>query len=176
MSVRRVIGKIAWLLVCAFVFNQQAMATDFLERFAEPPIDPLQTPPVANHNEASLEGGTHSPDCRSAYKDISTPIALTDAVDIALCNNPQIRAAWIGMKMQAASVGEVRAAYFPTLTGSINHINDQTRYPNSAVKGNTLNSGTLHGALNWRIFDFGGREANYEAANWGLTAALHHGY
>src|SRR5262245_42836326 len=44
---------------------------------------------------------------------IPDPLRLADAIDIALCNNPQTRLAWANAKAQAAAVGIARSAYLP---------------------------------------------------------------
>jgi outer membrane protein len=97
---------------------------------------------------------------------------LTAAVDVALCNNPQIRAAWASIKIQAGAVGEARAAYLPTISATASRLRNHTAYPDSNVPDSKTTGQTRYGALSWRIFDFGGREANREAANSLLSAAM----
>ena len=41
------------------------------------------------------------------------PARLGEAVDIALCNNPQIKSSWANIKVQAGALGEARAAICP---------------------------------------------------------------
>lgn len=105
--------------------------------------------------------------------DLKRELALGDAVDVALCNNPQVRAAWAQIKIQAGAVGEARAAYLPTINGSLSRLKNATTYPESSGFPNSYTMGNqLYGSLNWRFFDFGGRAANRESANQLLAAAM----
>jgi outer membrane protein len=158
----------AW--VTTLPFPATAGAFDSLWALTTPFQDPLRTVPERLQTGATLPGDGAPVPCPT--KGFATPLALGEAVDLALCNNPQIKAAWANIKVQAAAVGEARAADWPTLSGTVGRINDQTRYPGSGFGSSTIHSNTVNGSMSWRIFDFGGREANREAANHGLTAAL----
>ncbi|MDP3332494.1 MAG: TolC family protein [Methylococcaceae bacterium] len=133
--------------------------------------DPLQTLPAVIDNGVILPGDS-SPFSCSIQKDFATPLALDEAVDIALCNTPQVKIAWANIKAQASALGEARAAYLPTIIGTVSRLHSHTEYPESKVQSFTTNGTTLHGSLSWRLFDFGGRAANLEAANWMLSQAL----
>ncbi len=138
---------------------------------AYPLIDPLLTEPEVLETGVTLPGdGTPVP-C-PVYKDFSTPLALSEAVDLALCNNPQIKSSWANIKIQAGAVGEARAAYLPAMTGALGRTNDQIRYSDSRFKSTNIDQNTAQGGLTWRLLDFGGRAANHQAAENLLTAAL----
>ncbi len=139
-------------------------------------FDPLFTTPDEIEKGKPLPGDIVPVRC-PAGKDFSEPLLLGEAVDLALCNSPQIKEAWAKIKIQAGAVGEARAAYLPTINGSVSYINDKTMYPGSAIYDSTVNSSTVYGALTWRVLDFGGRGANRQAADNLLTAALlNHSY
>jgi outer membrane protein len=138
---------------------------------AAPFQDPLQILPSIIESGVTLPGDIMPMPC-PANKDFATPLALNEAVDLALCNNPQIRAAWAGIKVQAGALGEARAAYLPTLTGTVNHLQTHTSYPGSIVGATNTEGKTIYATLAWRLFDFGGREANRESANDLLVAAI----
>lgn len=104
--------------------------------------------------------------------DLSKPLALADAVDLALCNNPQIAAAWAAIKIQAGAVGEARAAYLPTVNGTYSRLRNKVVYPDPPSLEFVSKGNTAYGTFNWRIFDFGGRETNRMSANALLAAAL----
>jgi outer membrane protein len=132
--------------------------------------DPLST--LSNHGPqpdslADDAGGVCPPQV-----DLAQPLALVDAVDLALCHNPQAKAAWASIKIQAATLGEARAAFLPTLTGAMSRLNTRTRYPASPMANTVATGNTANAALNWRLIDFGGRTANLEAAERTLQAAL----
>ncbi|MGD0280396.1 MAG: TolC family protein [Smithella sp.] len=139
-------------------------------------FDPLFTMPDVIEKVQSLPGDTEAVKC-PPRKDFSLPLVLGEAVDLGLCNNPQIKEAWAKIKIQAGVVGEARAAYLPTVNGSVSYINDRTVYPGEDFYNSTVNSSTFYGAATWRILDFGGRGANRKMANNLLTAALlNHNY
>ncbi|MCL2791352.1 MAG: TolC family protein [Desulfobulbus sp.] len=133
--------------------------------------DPLQTNPKELDTGVTLPGDNQPGNC-PAFKDFSNPLTLAEAVDLALCNNTQVRAAWSDIKAQAAAAGVARAAYLPVVSGSISRRNDSTRYPGSRIPTQKISSTPLNGVLSWRLFDFGGRGANHDAAMHSLAAAL----
>jgi TolC family type I secretion outer membrane protein len=104
----------------------------------------------------------------AAPMQVPDPLRLADAVDIALCNNPQTRESWANAKVQAAQVGIARGNYLPSVDGAVVLQRIETR--------NTSSSGgetDLNGALtfNYLLFDFGGRDATLEQARQSLLAA-----
>lgn len=133
--------------------------------------DPLMAQPQ------QLEDGATLPDaskvnCVTTF-DAHMPLELTDAVNTALCNNPQIRASWAQIKAQTGSVGEARAAYLPTISGSVSRLRNSTNYDGGSRAQDMESVGNqYYGSLSWRLFDFGGREATREEANQMLIAAI----
>ncbi|MBF0461659.1 MAG: TolC family protein [Magnetococcales bacterium] len=164
------------LVVAGIALAGSAQARDWVDVVTTPWEDPLLTRPPVLDSGKVLPGDTDPPPCAgdiaSDGAELLQPLALTRAVDLALCHNPQARSAWAAIKVQAAAVGEARAAYLPTLSASGSRLNDQTRYPGSNLPATDLNSDTLSGNLSWRLLDFGGRDANRESANALLGAAL----
>lgn len=153
------------------VFCGSALALDSLGDLATPLADPLVSVPRELHTGKVLPGDDRPAAC-PVVKDFAEPLLLVEAVDLALCNNSQVRSAWAAIKVQAASVGTARAAYFPTLIGSAGWREDKTRYPDSDLNSRRIDSSPLNGAASWRLFDFGGRGAGLDAANQLLAAAL----
>lgn len=133
--------------------------------------DPLHTHPPTLTTGSALPGDETTLDC-PVEVDLTQTLALGDAVDLALCHNPQIKAAWAAIKIQAAALGEARASYFPTFTGTVSRLRTTTHYPDASAADASAQGHTSYANLNWRIFDFGGRAANRHAANALLTAAL----
>lgn len=141
--------------------------------------DPLFTRPDVLELGATLPGDTSALTCGSQIQSFNEskehllePLALATAVDMALCRNPQIKAAWAAIKLQAGAVGEARAAYLPTLNATVSKLHNVTSYPDGNLP-DVLNEGrTKYANLTWRLFDFGTRSANREAANQLLVAAL----
>jgi outer membrane protein len=138
---------------------------------AAPFNDPLRTLPKIIESGASLPGGSKPAVC-PASADFSKPLLLTGAVDLALCNNPKIKSAWASIKVQSGALGEARAAYLPTLSGTTSSQSTHTAYPGSGIAASTTNGQTISGSLAWRFLDFGGRSSSLDSANSLLVAAL----
>ncbi|MBP0596121.1 TolC family protein [Paraburkholderia sp. LEh10] len=133
--------------------------------------DPLLTrPPLLNYGTV-LQSETPAVTCPTAI-DLAQPLTLAGAVDIGLCNNPQIGASFAAIKAQAAAVGEARASYLPTLSAAVSPLRTRTQYPDLPTSNSTENGHTLSAGVSWRLFDFGARAASGEAENRSLQAAL----
>ncbi|MYM37525.1 TolC family protein [Duganella sp. FT94W] len=132
--------------------------------------DPLRTLPAAAIARGPLPGDGDMVACPTS-RDAAQPLSLALAIDLALCRNPQIRGAWVGIKLQAGALGEARAAFLPKLNGNLSRVNDQTSSADGRLRSN-VRSNTLHAGVDWRIADFGGRSANQAAAEDMLAAAI----
>ena len=162
MNVKRI--PLLWLFV--FGLAQAAQDTGVPDLW----LDPLGAmPPV-------LAKGPLLPDQSAiicpAPVDLNHALALSEVIDLGLCNNPQIKQAWANIKIQAGAVGESRAAYLPTLNASLNPQQTQVNYPQATYANTITNGQSTYANLNWRLFDFGGRDANRTAANLLLQSAL----
>lgn len=105
---------------------------------------------------------------------LAAPLALADAIRIALCSNPRARQAWFDAAAQAATVGLSKAAYLPTVNASLSKSYDAVRTPgsfnNNQRSGNQVNGANL--TLSWLLLDSGGRAANVRQAEQNLAAAM----
>lgn len=138
---------------------------------AAPFTDPLFALPDRIVSGTTLPGDAGPVTCPAGIN-FSTSLDLVKATDVALCNNPRLRATWAAIKLQSAEVGQARAAYLPTLSGNVNFMKTRYEYPGSGAQTTTENGITINATLSWRIFDFGGRTANRKSANSLLIAAL----
>jgi outer membrane protein TolC len=91
---------------------------------------------------------------------------LTDLVDIALKNNPSTSHAWYVAQEQAAAWGIARGAYYPKLDGSLK--GNAGKIPTTLGSKSFFTAGA---ALNYLLFDFGGRSATIQSAKQALIAA-----
>jgi outer membrane protein len=146
-------------------------ARDLVDKITTPLVDPLLARPPRLDTGTILPGDDDIQPCPVAY-DPATPLTLPIAVDLALCNDPQVKSAWASIKVQSAELGEARAGYLPTLNGGFSRVNDHTSFPNSNFESSTVKSNTLFSNFSWRLFDFGGRNANNRSAAALLDAAL----
>jgi outer membrane protein len=162
------------LIVTSLVFAAlTAQARDWADIVANPFVDPLLArPPVLDTGKLLPSDQEAAPCSASELFDATKPLSLADAVDLALCRSPQVQSAWASIKVQAAAVGEARAAYLPTFTAGVSRTRDRTRYPNSDFSETATVANSMYNTLSWRILDFGGRAANRQSANALLDAAL----
>lgn len=94
----------------------------------------------------------------------ATPLSATDAVDLALCNNPQTREVWAAARAQAALVGVAQAAWLPGLDARL-------AAGRTISEGQGINQRSAALTLSWLVFDFGQRSASIENARQLLNAA-----
>ena len=133
--------------------------------------DPLLVRPPVLESGVVLPGDKATLAC-PMHNELGQALTLGDAVDLALCNNPQIKSTWADIKVQAGLVGESRSAYLPTINGTYSALKNRVKYPDSQDLDATNQGNTAYLAFNWRLFDFGGRDANHASANLLLKAAL----
>jgi outer membrane protein len=152
---------------------EHVWARDWVDIVTTPFLDPLLVMPPQLKAGKTLPGDTQASVCNSSERDHTQPLTLSDAVDLALCHNPQVQGAWATIKMQAAQVGEARSAYLPTINIGMSNLNQKTQYPESQFLVNAdRTSNAKYATLTWKLLDFGGRDANWRAANALLKAAL----
>ncbi len=112
------------------------------------------------------------------------PLTLPDLVDLALCRNPATAVAWASVRSAAAGVGIARGAELPSLSVQVGPTLSRTDYfrnqniqvaPGQSfatTRGTTDLGSTANLALDWLVFDFGGRRARIDAARASQRAAL----
>ncbi|WP_150621458.1 TolC family protein [Pandoraea horticolens] len=101
------------------------------------------------------------------------PLALEDAILLAICSHPLLEGAWADARAAAADVDVSKAAYWPTLnaTTGVERDNATTNYNlgYSQNQSSTSRYGMLN--LSWVLFDFGKRGATLDRARALLRAA-----
>jgi outer membrane protein len=162
---------ISIVAIPVLLFSSPLWARDIDELLTTPFVDPLHTRPDVLDKGVVLPGDTAPWQCKTS-RDFSTPLSLNEAVDLALCNNAQVKMAWATIKVQAAAVGTADAAYLPIISATVSRLRTQTSYPDSGIASSEVTGNTVYGSFNWRLFDFGTRAANRQSANSALTAAL----
>ena len=95
---------------------------------------------------------------------------LPELIDLAESENPLTRIAWNDARNVALAAGIARSAYLPQLSVAAMGWYAGGRGSNSSVLGDSSVSASSHGvtpvvALQWLLFDFGGRAARVEAAS-----------
>ena len=110
-----------------------------------------------------------------SFGTVGEPLTLVEAVERALCNNTQTRQAWVRIKVQAAAVGFSKAAYLPSVTGSLQGVHDESstnvRDHPELSSNNRSDGATASVSLSWVLYDFGGRDSGLRNARELLAAA-----
>ena len=111
----------------------------------------------------------NGPAATCAHSDtIPDPLRLVDAVDLALCNNPQTRLSWANAKASAAQVGIARSGFLPEVDANASLQRSET-WNVPGANGQTSLNGSI--SFNYLLFDFGGRDATLELARQSLLAS-----
>ncbi len=134
--------------------------------------DPLRTTPDVIKKGFVLLPGDTAPPPRNVEKDFTKPLSLEETVDLALSNNPKLQSAWADIKIQAGTLGEAYAAYLPVINGGGNWTKDKITYSGNRYPSSNTDRYTYQMTATWRIFDFGGRNANRRSAQNLLAAAI----
>lgn len=135
-------------------------------------VDPLHALPNRLEVAAALPGDASALDCSTIANRAPRTLGLPDAVDLALCHNPQVQASWAAIKLQAALRGQSKAAWLPTANATISDLRNRTTYPTAPALDSSSSGRTAYVGVTWRIFDFGARAADTESASRLLDAAL----
>ncbi len=128
---------------------------------------------VSQNPAAPLLQGTDAAPC--SFGAVTVPLQLYDAIERTLCQSPNTRSAWAGVKSAAALLGAAKGAYLPTLSADATYGRDREKTsvdgPQSLRSDYTQNVNTEVLQLSWVLYDFGGREAALRNAHQLLTAA-----
>ncbi len=101
------------------------------------------------------------------------PLTLPDLVDVALCRNPQTAVSWAGVRAAGANVGVARAANLPSASVTIGPtLNRYDPINTPLLTGSTTVNSSAYLAVQYLLFDGGGRTARIDAANARQAAAL----
>jgi outer membrane protein len=130
----------------------------FREAFAFDPLLTESNIPSANYNFYNDEKKIIEKTCYNFVPE--EEITIFRAINMALCNNPSTKLSWLTIKKQAAIYGITKSTYLPTATINSEKVNNKT---NIQLNGETKKSYFSNQiALNWLLYDFGGREAKLE--------------
>lgn len=117
--------------------------------------------------------GLDDPIGRHCYLPLDA-MSLSDAVELALCRNPNTRLAWATARQQAAALGQTESSWLPTITGTASESRDlsgkHVDISGDVVPGpqNTKDEAVT---LTWTLYDFGGRGGKIKNARYLLNAS-----
>jgi outer membrane protein len=101
----------------------------------------------------------------------SDDLTLSQLIDEALVQNPTTQQAWEDARAAAAAWAQARGLYYPQISGSANYGYSRRGGSTSGIDAFNEQSGSIGATLNYLLFDFGGREAEVEAAKMALLNA-----
>ena len=113
-----------------------------------------------------------SPSCKMTKDIRSQALNLADVVELALCNNPTTRAAWLNMRISDMAFNSATSSYLPTVNANFGVQRD----------GGTMLLGTVLFPIppgtntttglnaSWLLFDFGTREASIAQAYYTMNS------
>ncbi len=101
----------------------------------------------------------------------SDSLTLSQLVDIALANNPTTQIAWEDARAAAAAWAKARGLYYPQVSGSAGYF--YAKDGGSSAGGDAFKEqyGNVGLTLSYLLLDFGGREAEIDAARLALVNA-----
>lgn len=162
MSARQVALSMGWVGLCVVMLGSNTARA----------VDPFHTRRAIPANPSSPILSSH---VSCTFGDPGNPLTLQEAIERALCANPDTRNAWAIIEERAAAVGVSKAAYLPTLSATGEWVHDDSI---TDVRGHsTLSSNystMVHSrslTLGWVLYDFGGSRAALANARALLTAA-----
>ncbi len=104
-------------------------------------------------------------------KSDSGNLALSQLVDVALINNPTTQVAWEDARSAAAAWAEARGLYYPHIAGTARYVYAKGGGSSMGADPFKEQYGDVGLSLNYLLFDFGGREAQIDAARLALVNA-----
>jgi outer membrane protein len=128
---------------------------------------------IPHYSAAPLGIGATTDSCKQ--QPISSPVALFDVIERALCESPKTRSAWAAIQGAAANVAMSNSAYLPTLGANVkdvyqNNVTQVTGAPElQSNYTKIINEETL--SLGWVLYDFGARSASVRNSKTLLLAA-----
>jgi outer membrane protein len=101
------------------------------------------------------------------------PLSVSKAIDMALCRNPNTRAAWAAAHQQAAALGVAESAWLPDIsgTGSLERSFGPHQDDNGVITSSDQTTRDAAVNLTWTLYDFGNREGRIRSARHLLDAA-----
>jgi outer membrane protein TolC len=134
------------------------------------PPDPFRTERVIRKDTPGLNDPTGL-DCAVP----SGPLTLSAAVNLALCRNPQTRAAWALAHQQAGTLGVSESAWLPTIeaTGEVARQTGVHADVNGDITSIAQTTKDASVSLAWTLYDFGNRTGRIQSAYSLLDAAAY---
>ena len=88
---------------------------------------------------------------------------LADVIELAMCNNPTTRQAWLSTKVGETAYKRTLGSYLPQISASAEYSKSNSKDYTLEPTGEVIRKGADAGlSLSWLLYDFGKRESNVE--------------
>jgi outer membrane protein len=88
---------------------------------------------------------------------------LADVIELAMCNNPTTRQAWLSTKVGETAYKRTLGSYLPQISASAEYSKSNSKDYTVEPTGEVIRKGADAGlSLSWLLYDFGKRESNVE--------------
>ena len=162
-----------WVLVWISGCGQAAALRRHSGSWANPPPPPVRwvalpgddvpRPACPDAESRALPSNTDAP----------APLQLGEALDRALCRNPQLHGAWARIQGQEAQLGVARSVFYPVVELGGREIQERTRVDSAVTfPDRDQQTSSRFASVTWRLLDLGARGAQHAAARWALEGAL----
>lgn len=99
----------------------------------------------------------------------AAPLTLTDLISIGICNNPKLNQGYMAVKAAEADLGQAKSEYLPSVAGTVSADTEYSKQQKAKSVDNDPYSGNV--ALQWLLYDFGGRSARNDRTRAYLESA-----
>ncbi len=90
-------------------------------------------------------------------------LSLADVIELAMCNNPTTRQAWLSTKVGETAYKRTLGSYLPQISASAEYSKSNSKDYTVEPTGEVIRKGADAGlSLSWLLYDFGKRESNVE--------------
>ncbi|MFQ3594966.1 MAG: TolC family protein [Sphingomonadaceae bacterium] len=157
-----------------FLLLALALCLGTVAQAASVPSDPRRLlPPVTPALDSIAGSGGQGCDALGAAALAGRSLAVADWADLALCRNPQTRAAWAGYRVSSANFGIARAEQLPSVGLNAGGAIGGAQFLNApGSQFAKTQSGFASIAISWLLYDFGGRSARIAAADAEVAASF----
>ncbi len=130
-------------------------------------VSALEDTPIFIDENQQADEKQNTAELNKTYtNDVHSVFSLKDCLDVAIANNPDIRASFYNEEAYKSRIGQAWANYFPSLSTGVQLTRTDTKYSNTREHKNTHSTmGYVPSvSADMLIFDFGKTKANADMA------------
>ena len=137
----------------------------------------IETPRTPETQRTAMRQKIGTINCLSQFSlNLGQILVLLQAVEKAVCFNPDTNGAWVQTKVNAAQLGQAKSSYYPQITSNANFDWGKDDYQVKDRQDLSYDTNTRRYGLtiqaNWLLYDFGARKAQVDEAEKLLAMSL----